>query len=433
MSAKVISVVGLSFGDEGKGGVVDFLTRRHRAQLVVRHNGGGQAAHNVTDGGRHHTFAQFGSGTFAGARTHLSRYAVVNPISMLAETRHLAEVGVADPLALVSVDARALVTTPYHVALNRIKELARGGARHGSCGMGVGETVEQAAAHPDEAILAFDLASPEWFLREKLKVLRTRARRIADLPRAASSEAEAHELFVLTDLGVLNRILEDFATWSRAVSVVPPGWLGEALADDGATIFEGAQGVLLDQDHGFYPHTTWSDCTFGNVERLLAEADYGGEHRRVGVVRAYATRHGAGPLPTEVDGLPYREEHNEYSPWQGAFRVGRFDLPLLRYALEACGRVDQLAVTCLDHVEQPPPRALTVCAEYEGGWSPRATRWPVVEAQERLGRRLASARPAYQDIGPDFAGWLRERVSIPVAIESRGPRASDKRCAEEGC
>lgn len=108
MSASVLMVCGLAWGDECKGSIVDFLTRRHRARLIVRHNGGAQCGHNVvTDDGRHHTFAQFGAGTLAGAETFLSRYMLVNPIFMLAEATHLAEIGVSDPLSLMRVDKRA--------------------------------------------------------------------------------------------------------------------------------------------------------------------------------------------------------------------------------------------------------------------------------------------------------------------------------------
>src|SRR5262245_62300875 len=118
--ARVSLVAGLGYGDEGKGSIVDFLARQPRpgtrAGLVVRFNGGAQAAHNVvTEDGRHHTFAQFGSGTFTpGVRTHLSQHVLVDPLALVTEAEHLASLGVPDALDRLTVDREALVTTPYH-------------------------------------------------------------------------------------------------------------------------------------------------------------------------------------------------------------------------------------------------------------------------------------------------------------------------------
>lgn len=223
-----------------------------------------------------------------------------------------------------------------------------------------------------------------------------------------------------------------FGIGDARVQRVGSAWLDSVLAaDDMTVIFEGAQGVLLDQDHGFHPCTTWSDCTFGNAERLLNEAYFTGEKERIGVVRAYATRHGAGPFPTEVPGLSFAGEHNGLGPWQGAFRSGRLDLPLLRYAVDACGGVDSVAVTCLDQLDQLKEPA-RVCTSYAGE-APRATRWPVLEAQARTGYHLTEAQPIYRQLG-DYPAYetvsLIEEVAGPSMIRSFGPKASDKRYSE---
>src|ERR1700683_2709429 len=158
-------VCGLGFGDEGKGSVTDYLCSQDSADpahAVVRFNGGAQAAHNVvTADGRQHTFAQFGAATFPpGVRTYLSRFALVDPLALAGEAAHLASVGVTDALDLVTVDVDALLTTPDHQAANRARELARGGGRHGSCGMGIGETASYALVHPAEAPRAGDCLAP---------------------------------------------------------------------------------------------------------------------------------------------------------------------------------------------------------------------------------------------------------------------------------
>src|SRR5437763_4996805 len=125
---RALITVGLGFGDEGKGAAVDFLARRYEAGLVVRYCGGSQAGHNVElPDGRRHTFSQFGAGTLAPQRprTYLGPAAIIDPPAIVREARHLAELGVPDPLRLVTIHPRCLVTTPWLKLLNRLRELSR--------------------------------------------------------------------------------------------------------------------------------------------------------------------------------------------------------------------------------------------------------------------------------------------------------------------
>ena len=171
-----VIVADLGYGDSGKGTVTDWLCSPLGSgsllgdgpvRTVVRFNGGAQAAHNVVAAdGRHHTFAQFGSGSFTpGVRTHLSRFVLVDPLALAAEATHLASVGVPDALDRLTVDRDALLATPYHRAANRARELARGRDRHGSCGMGIGETVRYALDHPADAPRVADCAAPRTLAR----------------------------------------------------------------------------------------------------------------------------------------------------------------------------------------------------------------------------------------------------------------------------
>ncbi|MBO0814637.1 MAG: adenylosuccinate synthetase, partial [Actinobacteria bacterium] len=173
-----VIVVDLGYGDAGKGTVVDWLCSRDGSRpvhTVVRFNGGAQAAHTVvTRDGRCHAFAQVGSGTFThGVRTHLSRFVLVDPLALAAEAAHLARIGVPGALDLLTVDRDALLATPYHQAANRAREIARGQRRHGSCGMGIGETASYALAHPRDAPRVGDCAAPR-VLARKLAALRDR-------------------------------------------------------------------------------------------------------------------------------------------------------------------------------------------------------------------------------------------------------------------
>ncbi|MEO5874714.1 MAG: adenylosuccinate synthetase [Streptosporangiaceae bacterium] len=393
-------VVDLGYGDAGKGTVVDWLCATG-ARTVVRFNGGAQAAHNVvTDDGRHHTFAQFGSGTFTpGVRTHLSRFMLVDPLALAAEAAHLRSVGVPDALERLTVDASALLTTPYHRAANQARELARGAGRHGSCGMGIGETAAYALEHPS-APRAGDCVHPAR-LRRVLGEVRDWV--LAEFPTAQVPPVED--------------CAEAFSSFAARVRLVDSSYLSELLRE-GPVVFEGAQGVLLDEWHGFHPYTTWSTTTFANAETLLD----GISARRLGVVRTYLTRHGPGPFVTEDPNLSLPEPHNGHGDWQGAFRLGHFDAVALRYALDVTGPVDGLAVTHLDACSRAD---LRICDAYEGVPALSAGP-PDLHRQERLTTTLLTARPVLSAAPDDWVSGVEKALGHPVVVTSSGPRARDK-------
>jgi adenylosuccinate synthase len=405
-----VIVVDLGFGDAGKGTVVDHLCASSPVAAVVRFNGGAQAAHNVvTADGRHHTFAQFGSGTFTpGVRTHLSRFMLVDPLSLAAEAGHLRTLGVGDALDRLTVDGDALLTTPYHRAANRARESARGAARHGSCGMGIGETASYALAHED-APRAGDCLSPAR--------LRRRLASVRDWYREAFPGGE--------DVPDVGACADAFTAFGERVRIVGADHL-RGLLRTGTAVFEGAQGVLLDEWHGFHPYTTWSTTTFANAETLLAEA--GASAMRLGVLRAYATRHGPGPFVTEDPALTadLPDRHNGTGRWQGAFRVGHLDAVALRYALDAAGGADGLAVTHLDVAGARPD--LRACRAYDldGERIERLEAGPPdLHRQAALSRRLLRARPVYAPLA-DPVATVEDALRTPVVVRSYGPVSTDK-------
>lgn len=436
-------VVDLGFGDAGKGTLVDWLVRRDDAARVVRWNGGAQAGHTVVlDDGRHHTFAQLGAGTFVpGVRTHLAAPVVVHPTGLLVEVRHLAAKGVPDALDRLTIDPAARVITPWHQAANRVRELARGAARHGSCGVGVGEAVRDALEHPDDAVRARDLEAGGAALVARLGRVRERVH--ASLGGALvdlrGHPGAATEIALLDDPQVADR-------WLDAVAPLRGRGL---LAGDAeiarrspgrSIVLEGAQGVLLDEAWGFHPHTTWSTCTVHPAMAFLREAGWSGAVDRLGVLRAHATRHGEGPLPTaspELDAhLP--EPHNRSDGWQGAFRVGWPDLVLARHAVAVSGGLDGLAITHLDRWARLPAPRIAVAYEalpddlaiHDAQGRAIALRAGDLAHQERLGRALGAARPVYEaatrDAEPLLSRW-ESALGVPVLVGSWGPTAADKR------
>lgn len=429
--------VDLGFGDAGKGTIVDFLARAHDAHTVVRYNGGAQAGHRVVTAEptpREHVFAQFGSATLAGAATHLSRFMLLDPLAMVAEERHLQALGLHDAFQRTTIDERALLITPFQRAVNRLKELARGAGRHGSCGMGIGETMIDALAHGERALFAGDLTKPD-VLHAKLAFLHqvnlTKAQALrADLP---DGDAAAREWSLLAD-DWADWLIDAYRDFAGQARVVPGDHLHSILRQPGAVVFEAAQGVLLDEWNGFHPYTTWSTTTLENADLLLREAGYSGETTRVGITRAYATRHGAGPFVTEDAGLTQAlpDACNTTGAWQQGFRVGWLDLVMLRYALDVAGPLDYLAVTCLDRLAELPQ--IKVCRRYayDTFTIERIARSPIARAldyQEQLTNNLARCRPLLEPVADSAAllELLGSELGVPVRLTSHGPAAEDKR------
>lgn len=435
----------LSFGDAGKGTITDWLARQPGARMVVRYNGGSQAGHNVVlPDSRHHTFSQFGSGTFvAGIQTHLAKEMLVNPAYLLPEGRHLAELGATDAFDRLSVSGDCVVATWFHVAANRLREIARGDANHGSCGQGIGETRADHLQCGEDSLFIRDLLTP---ITAALKLRSTQERMIAEVEKLQLPET--HE--TRRELGILYDDLEYelgiFRQFVEKVRILNKEQEARLLNADGLVIFEGAQGVLIDEWHGFHPYTTWSNTTFENAEALLSEVGYDGEVSKLGILRAYYTRHGAGPFVTENAALGelIPDAHNGNNRWQQGFRIGWFDAIAARYALEVVGGVDQLAITNLDLFETLPD--WQICRRYQAempiknkdqfqlnaegliiGISPSSGH--DLDYQARLTEKLSVCRPVYNSVGRDVNGYLNlleNELNTPIKIISRGPTHMDK-------
>lgn len=436
-------VVDLGFGDAGKGLLTDFLVRHGGAGLVVRYNGGAQAGHNVvTADGRHHTFSQFGSGTFIPhVKTYLSRHVVVHPAALLLEGDILERKNVHNPFARIRLSDQALVITPFHQAVNRIREIVRGADRHGSCGVGVGETVEDALLHSANRILAGELSNPD-LLRRKLHTVCDRKReQVAEL-HMEYPVATAREFEVFERDDVIDTWISSIARITELGLVVSDSVLEQWLEEEKNVIFEGAQGVLLDEDAGFHPFTTWSRCTSVNALEIINEFSPASDVFRIGVMRSYALRHGPGPLPSEAHELTSMiSEHNSLNEWQGRVRYGWFDAVLARYALNVTGGVDTLMVTHMDIL--PHLKTWKYCDGYldESDSRFRPVRSDVsndiltelhappslsVEQRIKITTFISSIKPAILNCSSNEDEVLRKIESLlgqSVGMVSHGPRA----------
>lgn len=346
---KASAVIGAAYGDEGKGLMTDNLVAATGAELVVRTNGGAQAGHTVTTpDGRRHVFSHIGSGAFAGAATHLSRFFVAHPMFFLGERDRVQTL---NGSVKVSADPRTAVTTPYDVLINQIVEETRGISRHGSCGMGFGETIER-NLRPAISVTVADLFGNRLGFISRLERIRREwfPERLATL---GISEIPARLKDIVSDDGVLRRFLDDCDAFVEFVDVMNDADIGNG------TVFEGAQGLLLDQDYGAFPHVTRSNTGIVNMASVAAEAGIDEIHATY-VTRSYTTRHGAGPLAHDGDNMSYArivDPTNIPNDWQGAIRAAPLDLDVLSAAIRHdLGRAanvrisPSVAVTCVDQI-----------------------------------------------------------------------------------
>jgi adenylosuccinate synthase len=324
-----------------------------------------------------------------------------------------------NPFNELLISENALLITPIHRWINQQREIARGADAHGSCGEGVGETRLYDINHPDMSLKMKDLLPANIYeLEAKLAKLITYAEETVGVTWAdAETNLETlHASYVnLSNDGFLN--------------IVPDAFISERL-NDGYNIWEGSQGVLLDESLGFFPHTTWSCVTPKNAQLLLEEA---GKERGnvVGVTRTYFTRHGHGPFPSEIEDNEanrelFPEEHNAYGRFQGAWRRGWFDLPLFEYAVRAAGGVDELMVSHADKFFENMP----IIADYANmPYIPSDFYNEDFEKQEKVTRFLMSNPEQVVEYMPTLESFLEllEDVSAaPVRYVSYGKTAEAK-------
>ena len=323
-----VAVIGANFGDEGKGQMVDYFAATRNYSSVIRYNGGSQAGHTVvTPEGMHHIFSQIGSGALSGLPTHLSRFVLVNPVYFMREYDELtAKLGYAP---CVTMDPGVDIITPWDVEANRLTERMRdrsGAARHGSVGHGI--HASQVRSSYGQHRLTFEM-----------------------IERLSSDQMRSIMRGIQDFHGLTNWSPADVAVREDAFVSAVEGMLQVVgLRFDGDVvrkpcIFEGAQGLLLDQNSGFFPHVTPSNTGLANVASILAHAPASRMPvRPVYVTRSYLTRHGRGPMyhsglgRVEGEHL-HRPGHigadptNVHNDWQETLRYGMLSVSQLEHAV----------------------------------------------------------------------------------------------------
>lgn len=327
------AVIGANFGDEGKGLVTDYLCASEGAGMVVRYNGGAQAGHTVvTPMGERHVFHHFGSGTFAGVPTFLSQFFVCNPLIALREADELLDLNYRPVLY---AHPNCMVSTFADMMINQMREDKRSKDRHGSVGIGFHETIRRSDI-PELKITMSDL----WngiSLEKRLYEICGKYAEYRTGKKIHKPDDMIHNWIALC---------EKFAN-----SVHP---LGIQQCED--PVFEGAQGLLLDQDNKeFFPHLTHSKTGMHNVRLLCKQANIK-DIDAYYVSRTYLTRHGAGKLPGEDPSMKYYDDTNLPHKYQGGLRFAPLDYDqLVSRCYKDMGNMSKYNLVLTHCDQQVPP------------------------------------------------------------------------------
>ena len=316
-----LAVIGLGFGDEGKGITTDYLASKNPRALITRFSGGHQAGHTVQIGETRHVFSNFGSGTLRGNPTYWSEYCTVDPEGILKEYQILTALGITN--IDLFIDAKAPVTTPFEKWYNQ----KYSDNQHGTCGVGVGQTYQREEDH-------FHLTFEDLFNPQIMNIRLNQIRK--DYYRFKQNDDS----------------MQDFLFAVEAIKKIAMLTYG---IPDGVSkiIFEGSQGLMLDQNIGFFPNVTRSNTGSKNILSMVNLFD------PFIVTRCYETRHGNGPMtgvefPVENPFVDNIVETNVNNKFQGEFRKAMLNIDTLKYALLKDGYLwkadTTLVITCMDHM-----------------------------------------------------------------------------------
>jgi adenylosuccinate synthase len=412
----VTAVIGTQWGDEGKGKVVDYLAER--AKYVVRFQGGNNAGHTIVVDGQTYKLHLLPSGVVSGKAGVIGNGCVVDPFVLVQEIRQLQERGLRFDLHLSD---RAHLILPYHQAIDKAEEESKGGKKVGTTGRGIGPCYADKASRV--GIQAGDLLKPAR-LKEKLAInVATKNPVLKALGAKESFTADA----LLEQLGAVIPALTPYVRDTVKL-------LQDAVADEEAILLEGAQGAMLDIDHGTFPFVTSSATASGGMcsGSGLAPRDIGDV---VGVVKAYTTRVGGGPFPTELSLEEGTGKHmstvgNEVGTTTGRKRrCGWLDLVVVNHAVKLCG-VTHLAVTKMDVLSGIGP--VKVCIAYQLPDGRKITHVPSDPDD------FMAVTPVYQefdgwgDLGDgswesmpkearEFLQFMREKTGAAIKLVGIGP------------
>ena len=417
-----VTVIGSQWGDEGKGKIVDWLSER--ADIVVRFQGGHNAGHTLQIGNNTYKLSLLPSGLARGKLSVIGNGVVIDPWALLDEMERVRGQGLAVGPENLRIAENATVILPFYAQLDQAREKARGKGAIGTTGRGIGIAYEDKVAR--RAIRMCDLAEPDT-LAAKIEPLLLHHN--AFLRGLGEPEVDA---------GALQQKLAEVAP--KLVDYIEPAWrrLHEARKEGKRLLFEGAQGTMLDIDHGTYPFVTSSNTVAASAG---AGAGIGPDEVGyvLGITKAYTTRVGGGPFPTEQQneiGKFLGTRGREFGTVTGRERrCGWFDAVMVRQAVQA-GGIDGIALTKLDVLDEL--EELKVCTAYEDAAGQRydyfpasmklqAEVTPVYETLEGWSQSTKGAK-SWADLPATAVKYVRrieELIGAPVALLSTGPERDE--------
>jgi adenylosuccinate synthase len=416
-----VAVIGSQWGDEGKGKIVDWLSER--ADVVVRFQGGHNAGHTLVIGNKTYKLSLLPSGLVRGKLSVIGNGVVVDPWALLKEIDTLRGQGVDVTPDVLMVAENAALILPLHSKLDLLREEARGAGKIGTTGRGIGPAYEDKVAR--RAIRVCDLLDPDAL---DAKVQGLLQHHNALLRGLGAEEVNGAEL-----LAQLREVAPKVAPFVKTV------WrkLDEARRRGDRILFEGAQGAMLDVDHGTYPYVTSSNTVAGQAA-TGSGIGVGAVSYVLGITKAYTTRVGSGPFPSELTdtiGQTLGERGHEFGTVTGRKRrCGWFDAVLVRQSAKVAG-INGIALTKLDVLDGFEELKICVGYEIEG------KRFDYLPSAAHL---QAAAKPAYETI----EGWsestkgarswaqlpataikyirrIEELIEVPVALLSTSPERDD--------
>jgi adenylosuccinate synthase len=389
-----VAVVGAQWGDEGKGKVVDWLSER--ADVVVRFQGGHNAGHTLVIDGVTYKLSLLPSGVVRGKPSIIGNGVVVDPWALLSEIDKIAEQGVSITPDILKLAENAALILPLHGYIDRAREEASGTSKIGTTGRGIGPAYEDKVAR--RAIRVCDLDDDAVL---EMKIERLLAHHNALLRGLGMAEVEGHDLLAqLKDIAPRILPYAD-VVWRR---------LEEARRNGQRILFEGAQGAMLDVDHGTYPYVTSSNTVSGQAASGSGVGP-GQVGYVLGICKAYTTRVGSGPFPTELSddvGNLIGDRGREFGTVTGRRRrCGWFDAVLVRQAVKV-GGINGIALTKLDVLDGFAE--LKICTGYR-------SRGEVLQHLPASMSRQADIEPIYETIDgwPESTQGARSWVQLPAA------------------
>jgi adenylosuccinate synthase len=417
-----VAVIGAQWGDEGKGKIVDWLSSR--ADVVVRFQGGHNAGHTLVIDGVEYKLSLLPSGIVRGGKKSIiGNGVVVDPWALLKEIETVSAKGIIVTPDNLMIAENAVLILPIHAVLDREMEKARGGKALGTTGRGIGPAYEDKIAR--RAVRVCDLQHP-------------------DLLRSRITDMMLHHNALLRGLGA--EMIDPEAMISALLEIAPKilpfkavAWqiLDTARRAGQKILFEGAQGAMLDIDHGTYPFVTSSNT-------LAAQAALGSGmgpdsvNYVLGIAKAYTTRVGSGPFPTELDneiGEGLRERGHEYGTVTGRKRrCGWFDATLVRQVVRVCG-IHGIALTKLDVLDGMENLNIGIGYSLNGK---RLDHFPACSIEQAQIQPLYETMPGWSESTRGARSWaelpaaavkyvrrLEELIEAPVSVLSTSPERED--------